>query len=115
MLVAGSAGVSARRCLPTPADELRGSTHERLNDAGARWADERRVWGTTDEQNGGIVAASALKIGVSEMAAIGYEYSTGSALTTDMEILPTGFERLGISAVVADEEARGAGNGVSID
>ncbi len=67
VLVAGSAGVSARRCLPTPADELRGSTHERLNDAGARWADERRVWGTTDEQNGGIVAASALKIGVSEM------------------------------------------------
>jgi hypothetical protein len=32
-----------------------------------------------------------------------------------MEILPTGFERLGISAVVADEKARGAGNGVSID
>jgi hypothetical protein len=67
VLVAGSVSVSDRRCLPPLSVELRGSTHERLNEAGARWADERRVWETTDEQNGGIVAASALKIGVSEM------------------------------------------------
>jgi hypothetical protein len=67
VLVVSSASVSALRwCLPPPV-EVRGSTHERLNEAGDRCVDERRVGALTDEQNGGIVAASALKIGVSEM------------------------------------------------
>jgi hypothetical protein len=66
VLVASSASGIDRRCLPPPTD-VRGKTHERLRDAGERWLGERRGWAAVEEQNGGIVAASALKIGVSEM------------------------------------------------
>jgi hypothetical protein len=56
-----------------------------------------------------------LKIGVSEMASTEYEYSTGSRLTTDTEILPAGSQIVCCRVVAADEKPRQAGNGGSID
>jgi len=49
------------------------------------------------------------------MASTEYEYSTGSRLTTDTEILPAGSQIVCCRVVAADEKASEAGTGVSFD
>jgi hypothetical protein len=96
------------RCLPPVTRGLRGITHERVSVAG-------RAWVANGREKGAVVAASALKIGVSEMASTEYEYSTGSRLTTDTEILPAGSQIVCCRVVAADEKASQAETGVSFD
>ena len=62
------------RCRPPATRGLRGITQERVSVAG-------RAGVANGREKGAVVAASALKIGVSEMASTEYEHSTGSRLT----------------------------------
>jgi hypothetical protein len=69
----------------------------------------------TDREKGADVAASALKMGVSEMVSKGNRYSVDCALTTDTEILPAGSQIVCCRVVAADEKAIQAETGVSFD